>query len=107
MVGELIDGEIREYEIHPEDFGLSMSASRNLSVGNAAQSIAKIREALDDTPGPARDVVLINSGTALYAAGIASSIADGIQRARAAIASGAARAKVEQFAALTQALATR
>jgi anthranilate phosphoribosyltransferase len=107
MVGELIDGEIREYEIHPEDFGLSMSASRNLSVGNAAESIAKIREALDDTPGPARDVVLINSGTALYAAGIASSIADGIQRARAAIASGAARAKVEQFAALTQALATR
>lgn len=107
MVGELIDGEIREYEIHPEDFGLPMSASRNLSVGNAAESIAKIREALDDTPGPARDVVLINSGTALYAAGIASSIADGIQRARAAIASGAARAKVEQFAALTQALATR
>ena len=106
MVGELVDGEIREYEIHPEDFGLPMSASRNLSVGNAAESIAKIYEALDDTPGPARDVVLINSGTALYAAGIASSIADGIQRARAAIASGAARAKVTQFAALTQALAT-
>ena len=107
MVGELVDGEIREYEIHPEDFGLPMSASRNLSVGNAAESIAKIHEALDNTPGPARDVVLINSGTALYAAGIASSIADGIQRARAAIASGAARAKVDQFAALTQALATR
>lgn len=106
MVGELVDGEIREYEIHPEDFGLQMSSSRNLKVANAAESIAKIREALDNQPGPARDIVLLNTGTALYAAGVASSIVDGVDRAREAVASGAARAKLEQFAKLTQSLAS-
>ncbi|MFM2107638.1 MAG: anthranilate phosphoribosyltransferase [Pseudomonadota bacterium] len=105
MVGELVDGEIREYEIHPEDFGLQMSASRNLKVANAAESVAKILEALDNQAGPARDIVLLNTGTALYAAGIASSIGDGVDRAREALASGAARAKLEQFAKLTQSLA--
>jgi anthranilate phosphoribosyltransferase len=106
MVGELVNGEIREYEIHPEDFGLQMSSSRNLKVANAAESIAKIREALDNQPGPARDIVLLNTGTALYAAGVASSIVDGVDRAREAVASGAARAKLEQFAKLTQSLAS-
>ncbi|MCX7215176.1 MAG: anthranilate phosphoribosyltransferase [Burkholderiales bacterium] len=106
MVGELVDGEIREYEIHPEDFGLQMSSSRNLKVANAAESIAKIREALDNQPGPARDIVLLNTGTALYAAGVASSIVDGVDRAREAVASGAARTKLEQFAKLTQSLAS-
>jgi anthranilate phosphoribosyltransferase len=106
MVGELVDDEIREYEIHPEDFGLQMSSSRNLKVANAAESIAKIREALDNQPGPARDIVLLNTGTALYAAGVASSIVDGVDRAREAVASGAARAKLEQFAKLTQSLAS-
>jgi anthranilate phosphoribosyltransferase len=106
MVGELVEGEIREYEIHPEDFGLQMSSSRNLKVANAAESIAKIREALDNQPGPARDIVLLNTGTALYAAGVVSSIVDGVNRAREAVASGAARAKLEQFAKLTQSLAS-
>ena len=106
MVGELVDGEIREYEIHREDFGFQMSSSRTLKVANAAESIAKIREALDNQPGPARDIVLLNTGTALYAAGVASTIVDGVDRAREAIASGAARAKLEQFAKLTQSLAS-
>jgi anthranilate phosphoribosyltransferase len=106
MVGELVDDEIREYEIHPEDFGLQMSSSRNLKVANAAESIAKIREALDNQPGPARDIVLLNTGTALYAAGVAGSIVDGVDRAREVVASGAARAKLEQFAKLTQSLAS-
>ncbi len=106
MVGELVDGEIREYEIHPEDFGFQMSSSRTLKVANAAESIAKVREALDNQPGPARDIVLLNTGTALYAAGVASTIVDGVDRAREAIASGAARAKLEQFAKLTQSLAS-
>jgi anthranilate phosphoribosyltransferase len=104
MVGELVDGEIREYEIHPEDFGLQMSSSRNLKVASAAESIAKIREVLDNQAGPARDIVLLNSGTALYTAGVASSIAEGVDRAREAVASGAARAKLEQFAKLTRTL---
>jgi len=104
LVGELIDGEIREYEIHPEDFGLQMVATRNLKVSGAAQSKAKILEALGNQPGPARDIVALNAGTALYAAGVTSSIAEGLAKAQEALASGAARAKLEQFAKVTQEL---
>jgi anthranilate phosphoribosyltransferase len=104
MVGELIDGQIREYEIHPEDFGLPMIASRNLKVLDAAESKAKIMEALRGEPGPAHDIVALNAGTALYAAGVASSIEDGLKRARAAIASGAALAKLDQFVSVTRQL---
>ena len=106
MVGELVNGEIREYEIHPEDFGLQMVASRNLKVSGAIESKQKIFEALNDTPGAARDIVALNAGTALYAAGVAHSIADGLQRARTVMTSGAARAKLDQFVAVTQQLAT-
>ncbi|TCS37214.1 anthranilate phosphoribosyltransferase [Paucimonas lemoignei] len=105
MVGELIDGEIREYEIHPEDFGLPMSATRNLKVASAAESKIKMLEALDNKPGPVRDIVALNAGTALYAAGVASSIADGLAKAKEALASGAARAKMEEFVKVTQELA--
>jgi anthranilate phosphoribosyltransferase len=102
MVGELVNGEIREYEIHPEDFGLPMIASRNLKVANAAESKARMMEALRGEPGPAHDIVALNAGTALYAAGVASSIANGLDKARAAIASGAALAKVDQFVNITR-----
>ncbi|AIY39930.1 Anthranilate phosphoribosyltransferase [Collimonas arenae] len=105
MVGELVNGEIREYEIHPEDFGLQMTASRNLKVANSAESKQKVLEALEDQPGAARDIVAINAGTALYAAGVASSIADGLDKARAVIASGAAKAKLDQFVQATQTIA--
>lgn len=105
MVGELVDGEIREYEIHPEDFGMQMIASRNLKVSNSTESKQKVLEALEDQPGPARDIVAINAGAALYAAGVASSIADGLDKARAVIASGAAKAKLDQFVQATQAIA--
>jgi anthranilate phosphoribosyltransferase len=104
MVGELVDGEIREYEIHPEDFGLQMIGSRNLKVAGAFESKEMILEALSGAPGPAHDIVAINAGTALYAAGVATSIADGLTRARAAIASGAALAKLAQFVEVTQQL---
>ncbi|WP_322404504.1 anthranilate phosphoribosyltransferase [Massilia luteola] len=104
MVGELVNGEIREYEIHPEDFGLAMIASRNLKVADAAESKGKIMEALRGEPGPAHDIVLLNAGTALYAAGVAASIEDGLQRARTAIASGAALAKLDQFVGVTRQL---
>ena len=104
MVGELVNGEIREYEIHPEDFGLAMIASRNLKVADAAESKARIMEALRGEPGPAHDIVLLNAGTALYAAGVAASIEDGLQRARTAIASGAALAKLDQFVNVTRQL---
>jgi anthranilate phosphoribosyltransferase len=104
LVGELINGEIREYEIHPEDFGLQMVSSRNLQVSNSTESKARILEALDDAAGPARDIVALNAATALYASGVASSIADGLEKARAAISSGAARKKLAQFIEVTQQL---
>ena len=105
MVGELVNGEIREYEIHPEDYGMAMIASRNLKVNGAQESMAKMLEALDDRPGPARDIVAINAGTALYAAGVAESIADGLVKARSAISSGAARTKLDHFVTATQQIA--
>lgn len=105
MVGELINDDIREYEIHPEDFGLQMAASRNLKVDGAEESRQKIVEALDNKAGPARDIVILNAGTALYAAGVANSIADGLSRAREIVASGAARAKLDQFVHVTCQLA--
>jgi anthranilate phosphoribosyltransferase len=104
MVGELVNGEIREYEIHPEDFGLQMTASRNLKVSNAAESKEKVLQALDNQPGAVRDIVALNAGTALYASGIAASIAEGLSKARETLASGAARAKLDQFVRVTQQL---
>ena len=106
MVGELVNGEIREYDIHPEDFGLQMTSGRHLQVAGAAESKEKILEALDNRAGPARDIVMLNAGAALYAAGAASSIADGVTRAKETLASGAAREKLDQFARFTQKLAT-
>ncbi len=105
MVGELKDGEIREYEIHPEDFGLQMQSLRNLRVENAAESRAVMLAALENEPGTAREIVCFNAGAALYVANVAESIGDGIAKAREAIASGAARARVDAFVQATQALA--
>ncbi len=105
LVGELRDGKVREYEVHPEDFGIGMAASRNLKVADAEESKAMLIEALENTPGLPRDIVCLNAGAALYVAGVADSIAHGIEAARAAIASGDARAKLEHFIGATQALA--
>nr|WP_180165228.1 anthranilate phosphoribosyltransferase [Stenotrophomonas sp. SbOxS2]NYT98141.1 anthranilate phosphoribosyltransferase [Stenotrophomonas sp. SbOxS2] len=104
LVGELRDGKVREYEIHPEDFGIAMSASRNLRVDGPEQSIAMLRAVLDNTPGPALDIVALNAGAALYVAGVASDIGDGLARARAVIADGSARARLQQYVDTTRAL---
>jgi len=105
VVGELKDGVVREYEVHPEDFGLAMAGSRGLQVADAEDSRQRLLEALDDTPGIARDIVLLNAGAALYTAGLANSIGEGIERARTGLSSGAARARLQQFIATTQQLA--
>jgi anthranilate phosphoribosyltransferase len=102
MVGELKNGEITEYEIHPEDYGLQMVSNRGLRVSGAAESKEMVLEALADTPGTPREIVTLNAGAALYTANIAGSVAEGIARAREAIASGAARAKLDRFVAYTQ-----
>ena len=104
MVGELRDGEVTEYEIHPEDFGLHMKSNRGLKVTDAAESKEMVLEALRGVDGTPREIVVLNAGTALYAAGIADSIDNGIERARAAIASGAAMQKLEAFVATTKRL---
>jgi anthranilate phosphoribosyltransferase len=102
VVGELKNGQIREYEIHPEDFGLPMASNRALRVDTPEQSLAVLRGVLDNQPGAARDIVMLNAGAALYAANVAGSIAEGIERARAVIESGAANAKLAQFVAFSQ-----
>jgi anthranilate phosphoribosyltransferase len=99
MVGEYKDGGIREYEIHPEDFGLTMASSRAFKVETPEQSRALLHAVLDNEIGPARDIVILNTGVALYAANVVPSIADGVALAREAIVSGQALAKMHQFVA--------
>jgi anthranilate phosphoribosyltransferase len=105
MVGELKDGEVREYEIHPEDFGMHMKSNRGLKVEDAAKSKEMVLEALSNVDGTPREIVVFNAGTALYAAGIAPSIVEGIAWARESIASGAAKKKLDAFVAATRKLA--
>ncbi|KAB2900827.1 MAG: anthranilate phosphoribosyltransferase, partial [Dokdonella sp.] len=95
LVGELRDGVVREYDIEPEDFGLAMASSRNLRVQDAGESRAMLLQALAGERGIAHDIVTLNAGAALYTAGVADSIGAGIERARAVIASGAARARLD------------
>ena len=101
MVGELRNGEITEYEMHPEDFGMVMASNRVLKVENPEQSKAMLLSVLDNQPGAAKDIVILNAGAALYAANVADSMKGGITLARGAIESGAAKAKLAQLVAAT------
>ncbi|NMM86747.1 anthranilate phosphoribosyltransferase [Rhodococcus sp. SRB_17] len=105
LVGELKNGQVSEYEIHPEDFGLPMASNRAFKVETPEQSRDLLLSVLQGQPGAASDIVCLNAGAALYAAGVADSIQDGLDRARAALASGAARAKLAELVARTHALA--
>lgn len=102
LVGELINGKIREYEIKPEDFGLTPCDTKTFQVEDAEQSKAIIMDILSGKQSPASDIVALNAGAALYAAGIADSIADGLKRAQQAIASGDAKRKLDEFVAFTK-----
>ena len=106
LVGELKNGEIVEYEIHPEDFGLAMMSNRGLKVETAEQSKAMLLVALNNEPGAARDIVALNAGAALYAANLSNSIGEGLRLAQETLASGAARAKLDDFVRCTQKLAS-
>ena len=101
MVGELKNGEVREYIVHPSDFGLPVYDSRVLRVANKEESVQCVQRALANEDGPVRDIVLLNAGAALYASGIAASVVEGVKRARETVASGAAMAKLSQFVAVT------
>ncbi len=102
LVGELKDGVVTEYEIHPEDFGLAMASNRTLRVADAQESKTMLLSALENTPGTAREIVTLNAGAALYAANLVPDIAAGIDKSREIIASGAARQKVADFVRVTQ-----
>ena len=107
LVGELKDGAITEYEIHPEDFGLQMASSRALRVETPQESKAMLMAVLDNSSAPerkaAKDIVILNAGVALYAANVTNSMKSGVDRAQAAIESGAAKLKLDQFLQATKA----
>ena len=105
LVGELKDGEISEYDIHPEDFGLRMHSNRALRVDSPEQSVAMLRDVLEGKAGAPRDIVVLNAGMALYAAGVAPSMQEGMAQARQSIDSGAALAKLQALVAFSQAAA--
>jgi anthranilate phosphoribosyltransferase len=105
LVGELKNGEITEYEIHPEDFGLQMASNRALKVETPEQSRDMLLRVLAGDAGPAREIVCLNAGVALYAANVVPTMAEGIAKARAAIDTGAAKAKLDQLVTRTHALA--
>jgi anthranilate phosphoribosyltransferase len=102
LIGELKDGRVEEYAIHPEQFNLAVHDPRVLRVANVEESKAVLLAALSNTNGAARDIVALNAGASLYVGGLAATLADGVEQAFAAIASGAARAKLDEFAALSQ-----
>ena len=101
-VGELVNGDVREYTIRPEQFGIAAYEGDALRVADAAASKEKLIGVLDNRAGPERDIVVLNTGAALYAADVCGSIADGVKRAAEAIASGAARKKLDEFVAFTR-----
>jgi len=104
LVGELKNGEITEYEIHPEDFGLVMASNRALRVDTPEQSRAMLVGVLDNVAGAPKDIVTLNAGVALYAANVVDTMKAGVERARAAIESGAAKDKLVQLITLSQQL---
>lgn len=105
MVAELHQGQIREYEIAPEDFGFERSDLDALRVDSPQTSQIMLLSVLDNQVGPARDIVLLNAGAALYAANAVSSIADGIAMSRRTLEDGSARAKVDEYVNATRRIA--
>jgi len=104
LVGELKDGKITEYEIHPEDFGLAMASTRALKVETPEQSRAMLLDVLDNVDGAAKEIVVLNAGVALYAANVVASMPEGIVKARHALESGAAKAKLASLVTLAHSL---
>jgi len=102
LVGELKDGRVEEYAIHPEQFNLPVHDPRVLRVANVEESKAMLLGSLDNTGGAARDIVALNAGASIYVSGLANTLADGVDQAFEAIASGAARARLDALVAFTQ-----
>jgi anthranilate phosphoribosyltransferase len=101
-VAELKGGQVRRFSIQPEDFGLKRTPINQLKAADAAASLTIIRGVLDNQPGPARDIVQLNAGAAIYTAGIANTLQEGFQKAGEAIESGEARNRLDRLVILTQ-----
>ncbi len=101
FVAELKGGKVKSYTIQPEDFGMARSDIAALAVDGAEASLAVIKRVLAGEAGPARDIVALNAGAAIYAAGLADTLAAGVERAQAVIDSGEAAAKLDALAALS------
>jgi anthranilate phosphoribosyltransferase len=104
MVGELKDGRVNEYMIHPERFGLPVHDPRTLRVATVEESRAMVIGALENKAGPQRDIVALNAGAAIYISGRTPTLEDGVELAFETIKSGAARAKLDEFVKFTQAV---
>ena len=102
LVGELKNGRVEEYEVHPEQFNLAVHDPKVLQVANVEESRSVLLGVLDNKGGAARDIVALNAGASIYVCGAADSLADGVDAAFEAIVSGAARAKLEQFVTFTK-----
>jgi anthranilate phosphoribosyltransferase len=102
LVGEFTGGEVREYELHPSQFGLEVYDRRAIQVNSVEESRQMILAVLENQPGPALNIVLLNAGAALYVAGVAKTMAEGIAKAREAVAKGKARQKLDEFLAFTK-----
>jgi anthranilate phosphoribosyltransferase len=100
-VAELKDGKVSEYVLNPQQFGMGLHRAESIRVQNAEESKVIILAVLDGQPGPARDIVLLNAGAAIYVAGQATSLQDGIARAAQVIDDGTARAKLQQLIELS------
>ena len=105
LVAELFEGRVRSYEIEPEEFGFRRTELSALRADGVEQSLAMMNTVLDDQPGPARDIVVMNAGAAIFVSGVAASIEEGISRAAEAIHSGAARARLDALVTLSAELA--
>lgn len=102
QIAELKSGEVREYTIDPQQFGLQAGPLESITVDSAEQSLEMINKVLDNQPGSARDIVLLNAGAAICVAGMADSIGAGVELAKAVIANGAAREKLAALVKFSQ-----
>jgi len=103
FVAELKDGDVKTYTINPEDFDIKRSDISLLKVDDAKQSLDVIKNVLANVEGPARDIVVLNAGAALYVAGLADSLKAGVEKAKQIIASGAALSKLDELVTVSNA----
>jgi len=97
LVAELKDGEVREYTVHPSQFGLNTASLADISVANVEESKTMLLGVLDNQAGAARDIVLMNAGATIYVAGLSDTLENGVKKAAEMIASGAAKAKLAEL----------